>query len=462
MSDHKKKTGLSATISRLNKSGKDRTLEVSFTILRELGLGEGKWCFQSKAHLNRVMEWYDHVPLFVRVLACIQLSTLGYMPSSAGVSPSKAGAKTALTLDDGRHSHCKKHGALLAVTQIPRGGRVPIGPFHVRNAVNEAAARAFEKQEGRPPTPEEKEAISVPASHVRYALAFLEDLGLCLRTDAEDTPLEELKQTPEGRAKLKTLSGDNKIRIYFYLTPRPSKIKQGSNTLLPSNSISKELKPLQRRLFALNLDISPEALAFDTDLQSLIRTEMDEREKLLSERDEELRTAILAKYPSADVKKEEPEPGPSLLDPPESAAEAEEPAAQPLTSQPRKAKTTEELAPVAEVLKRVEITKAKEVSQIFGNCRDEVSDCTPEEVAAFLADRIVRGKHVGNWLKYLSAVIDTTPKSPGFGPWCKGERDFAKEEESKPRKPAKAESYAERRAREILEQREREGKVSNG
>jgi hypothetical protein len=275
MAGKPKQSPLVAAVERINKVGKGGgTTESSLALLNELGLKNGEWCFASKAVLERMMEWYEHAPLFIRVLACIQLHTLGYLPSSGGIVGRKAeGGKPTLAIDEQRLGHCKLHGALLAVTQTKTGKRVPIGPNHIRATVNEAAIRAFERQEGREATASERDAVSAPATHVRKVLAHLEDLGICLRTDNDDVPLTTLRETQEGRDKLKTLSGDNKIRVYFYLKPRESKVAQGSTVVLPSELIPQDLKPLYKALQALKLDVDPAAFAFDGDLQATIRAD---------------------------------------------------------------------------------------------------------------------------------------------------------------------------------------------
>ena len=291
---------------------------VSLSVLTELGLrtDKGEWCFASKPILERMEEWHGQVPQFVRALDCIMLHTLGYLPGAGGVAAKDGKA----VKDPQRFGPCKLHGALLAVTQIAGKGRlVPIGPNHVRNELNEAAARAFEAQEGRPPTPEEQEYLYLTAQDVRDAFAELEGLGVCLRTDNEDIPFPELRKTEEGRKKLSTLSGDNKIRIYLYLRPKVS-AAQGIVLPIPSNTKSDYLKHLYKRFLALKLDkdvldrlkplyrtvvidlgldIEPEAFVGDTDLQETVGLEIESRDAYLSNHENQLRAAILVRYPSA-------------------------------------------------------------------------------------------------------------------------------------------------------------------
>jgi hypothetical protein len=291
-----RKSKIAQTLERIKTTTKGGgTTEAALTLLNEFGLGNGDWCIDAKPQLERMEEWYELAPLYVRALAALKLHTLGYLPTSGGVDRK-------LNLDERRFGHCKKHGALLAITQVGKGRLIPFGMAQMRNELNEAAVRSFIAQWGREPSDEEKERVLfVTAGNLRDSVAYLEELGICFRADNEDTPLAELRETPEGKAKVKKLSGDNKIRIYVYLRPRPSKVAQGTTTDIPSRVISKELKPLYKVLFGLKLDIDPAAFAFDGDLQATIREELDAREALIRERDEVLRQAILLRYPSAQA-----------------------------------------------------------------------------------------------------------------------------------------------------------------
>jgi hypothetical protein len=102
-------------------------------------------------------------------------------------------------------------------------------------------------------------------------------------------------------------------------------------------------------------------------------------------------------------------------------------AAEPLISQPRKQpKTTADLAPVAAAMETVGITETLAVKQLFGLCRDEAPDCTPEEVAIFIQRKIAikQGKRVPNWIGYLHTAVPRCFQAPGFQAWRKEQRAF--------------------------------------
>ena len=478
---------------RTRSGGKPGKLEVALNLLNEFGIDTGSWGLDVKPQLERMLEWNDYgVPLFVRVFAYLKLATLCYLPGSGGLDPKGAH-------EGRRFEHCKLHGALLAVTQTSRK-LVAIGPYHVRNAINEAAVRSFIKQESREPTPEEKERISETAPDIRRAIDFLERIGMCFRTDHKDVPFFELRKTDEGRKKLKTLSGDNKIRIYLYLNPRESQVRQGRHECLPSQEEANEfkhlyrvflglkldkgelvrLKPLYRAVLDLRLDLEPEAFVGDLDLQEAVRVQVESREALLAQADERLRSAVLAKYPSAqsstapnsngteraptsanasergavDSSSAVPGKGRALVNPPLSKDTSSQGTADPpLASQPRKPKTTLELAPVDSAMRAECSPSTADVKQLFGACRDEAPDCTPEEVA-FWIHRVIQKatKGVNNWVGYLLKAVPPYFQAPAFAAWRVEQQGF----EAMERKPVKQEGYAERKAREILEQRKSE------
>ena len=94
-----------------------------------------------------------------------------------------------------------------------------------------------------------------------------------------------------------------------------------------------------------------------------------------------------------------------------------------------------------------------DVKRQFGACRDEVSDCTPTEAAGWIR-RVVQkaGKGIGSWPKYW---LTATANHPGFKEWCAEERGFGE------RKPAKKESYFERKTRELVAERQ-QTEAANG
>lgn len=339
-----KKPSIAHRLAKIKKAGKGGSTEVSLQLLADLGTRQGEWTFDTKAQLERMLEWVDHVELFVRVYASIKLYALGYLPAAGGVD-----SKT-WSLDENRYKNCKLHGALLCVTQTSAGKFVPIGPNHIRNRVNEAAVRAFTAQEGRELTAEEVGRITHDAADIRRAIDYLEELGMVLRTDNQDAPLRDFRGTEEGRKYLATLSGENKIRVYLYLKPQPSKVAQGRHMCLPSEIISnklqelrrafsgisedpvllKEMPGLYRSVLRLGLDLEPVAFAGDPELQSLVRADQEHRRRAEEEWNETLRAAVLAKYPSAAP----PDSAARTLPVPESSAPPERRAAEPPSAVP--------------------------------------------------------------------------------------------------------------------------------
>jgi hypothetical protein len=187
-------------------------------------------------------------------------------------------------------------------------GFAAIGPQHIRKGLDSAAERAFIAQEGRVPTPEEKNNISVDPKVLRNVLESLELVGYCIRTNDDGVPLAELKgqtiRMSGGKlvSATKILSGENKIRVFLFLRPRPPKIRQEvPEKRVPQELNNRELKPLYVLIRGLKLDIEPVALAADTDLQATIRADMDAREAFNKQRDEALVKAILERYPSAQI-----------------------------------------------------------------------------------------------------------------------------------------------------------------
>lgn len=286
----------SSIASYLAAPGKKRTRDASIQLLNDFGLADGEWCLESKLAHTRIMELVEEVPLFVRVLAFLKLATMGYLPSAAGVPVrrEKGSPDIAMSIDQKRYDACKKHGAVLAVTQLSNQEVAPIGPGHVRNGINKITLEVYRRQLGRELDDEEKVRITSTFQDIRRALEYLEDLGFCFRTDPKDVPLAELKKTEKGRLQLKRLAGDNKIRIYILLRPLKTQTTLTRHTCLVHNVISMETKPLYRQILRLGLKIDPQAFEQNPGLQATIRAELDEREKLLAERDDHLRQTLVA------------------------------------------------------------------------------------------------------------------------------------------------------------------------
>ena len=74
----------------------------------------------------------------------------------------------------------------------------------------------------------------------------------------------------------------------------------------------------------------------------------------------------------------------------------------------------------------VEITETLAVEQLFGSCRAEAPDCTPEEVAHWVLRKIAikQGKRVPNWIGYLHTAVPRCFQSPGFEKWRAEQRAF--------------------------------------
>ena len=104
----------------------------------------------------------------------------------------------------------------------------------------------------------------------------------------------------------------------------------------------------------------------------------------------------------------------------------------PLVSQPRisKPKTAAELAPVDAALRTVCDPESRAISQLFGFCRDEAPDCTPDEVAFWCHRKIAlkRGKPVANWIGYLLTAVPPCFEAPGFAAWRAEQRQFEEAE----------------------------------
>jgi hypothetical protein len=102
-------------------------------------------------------------------------------------------------------------------------------------------------------------------------------------------------------------------------------------------------------------------------------------------------------------------------------------AAESLVSRPRtRPLTAEELMPVAAAMARVDITESRAVSQLFGMCRDEAADCTPDEVATWIYRKISikEGQHVRCWVGYLHTSVPPCFQAPGFEKWRAEVRAF--------------------------------------
>jgi hypothetical protein len=123
-------------------------------------------------------------------------------------------------------------------------------------------------------------------------------------------------------------------------------------------------------------------------------------------------------------------------------------------------KTAAELAPLHAAMREMFLATPRDASKLFGACRDEVSDCTPEEAAGWVRRVIQKArKGIENWAAYF---LTATTEDPGkrqpanhvsFKEWCGGERSFEQ------RKPVQAEeSFVERQYREEIEKR----KVARG
>lgn len=441
---HPSVAGIAALLA---SPGKIRgTTDASVQLINDLGLNNGEWCLDSKPELERVIELGEAYPLFVRVQACIKLYTMGYLPGAAGLHAKKNEDKKTytFTLEEKRYVTCKQHGAILAVVQV--GGRLaPIGPSHIRNKLNDAALAVYGR-DGIELTTEQQEQVKVSAKDVRRALEYLEELGFCLRTTPADVPLAELKQTEEGRAALRRMSGDNKIRIYFRLRPLKTSTPLGRHLCLPSNVISMETKPLYRQILRLGLKLDPAAFESNPGLQATIRAELDEREKLLAERDDHLRQALVAagavpleSKKSAQVstvsnpthvrvperplqtarqhgEAVEPVPGPQRqLSTPKASGVGEGDRA--LVSQPRK---VEEADALHQAIERAGAhADAAGVRKILAACRQHVPDATPEEAAYFVPEAIakMRGTPIKSVVGYLLTALPQYFEGPPFKRW---------------------------------------------
>jgi hypothetical protein len=91
-----------------------------------------------------------------------------------------------------------------------------------------------------------------------------------------------------------------------------------------------------------------------------------------------------------------------------------------LVSQPRpRALTAEQLGPIDAAMRQVCSPASRDVNLLFGHCRDFAPDCTPEEVAHFVRQTVIKAKRnrVENWIGFLLRGVPPNFESPGFEAW---------------------------------------------
>jgi len=419
-------------------------------------VGEKNYLLGTKPQFNKVMGMVSF-PLKVRVWACVYRHTMGWLPSGAGLAWLESSGDPKLKAE------CERLGAVLALTNGP-GPDIPLTSALIASELNshakweEVQRRRSLPADERELEPEVLDALYVRDENVRAELDTLESEGFLVRTDDRGRALASLRTTPHGRKQLLALRG--KSRIFFYLEPKvsSSEISLLGDDVGPTVSDTyKNVMRLYRHVLRLRLVVDPKLFATDEKLQSTILREIEERDRLMAERDLDLRAALVAHgaIPMEPKKaKSSTVSNPAVQTPEQvlSSASARSgretvekdsqqrntsstasgsgvagkpgssPTVEPgsLVSHPRvKPKSAAELACIGEELLYHGIeADAELVRQIFAHSRDNAPDCTPEEVAARVPDAVRNmGKGVKRPKGWMLTALPKLFESPGFARW---------------------------------------------
>lgn len=411
--------------------------------LKKLGVEDSDWFIACKDGLRWLMR--PGMPLKVRVSICLILYSQGYNNELAMVRV---------------QSQAENDSALF----------VALAPFAIITILQKAAIEEFRKS-GVELDDAQRKKLRISGPNMRAALGDLEQedrtvtrvrancdpkklIGLTFDEAMERslvTPIENL--TPLERKKL-----NQRSFIYVHTHPRPA-----TKTALTRRVDDDLLNPAgPKEDGKLKMMEGPQQMAFRY-LKAFGLTDAKFAAKVAKENDyqeayAEVTTGRTAMQKGIDrlkqlmARKAKEEITRRQMDLfPEEVAEAAPPADPPLVSRPRpRALTAEELSPVNAAIRLVCSPTTRDVSHLFGLCRDFAPDCTPKEVALFIERKIAlkKGKPVDTWYGYLVTAVPPCFEAPDFEKWRVEQRGF---DELEAARQAKAKGFDERQARQTAQ-----------
>lgn len=349
--------------------------------LKECGFPDGKWCVATKAPFEHMMELVMGMDLFTRVFACVFLHTMGWLPTSAGIAASKSKGNEA------RRKQCKELGGILAVTKY-YGRTIPLTTAHIAKELNLWALNKAKRDNPDFGEAELRELpIEVDDEDVRRQVVKGEKYGFFVRTNNKDVPLSKLPDADLLRLNSGKGIGDARedsgTRIYFFLSPLQESTPQNRGL-----NDGKEHKTGKLPIPELGAEETRQ-LCFDFADRYQLPEEVviyagrrDVAAKLakLKQQEDELRDLLLKIKAAEDQ---------GLLFPDATTKPASR------SKQPQPSETRAEFAPIAAMLDRWheawERNEAWEgpmlnyndtfLGQLVDRCRNESPECTPEEIA---------------------------------------------------------------------------------
>lgn len=384
--------------------------------LKKLGVEDSDWFIACKDGLRWLMR--PGMPLKVRVSICLILYSQGYNNELAMVRV---------------QSQAENDSALF----------VALAPFAIITILQKSAIEEFRKS-GIELDGIQRKKLRISGPNMRAALGELEQedrtvtrvrancdpkklIGLTFDEAMERslvTPIENL--TPLERKKL-----NQRSFIYVHTHPRPATktalTRRVDDDLLNPAGPKDKLKMMEgpqqmafRYLKAFGLadakfaaqvakqDDYQKAYVEVTTGRTAMQKGIDRLKQLMARKaKEEIARRQMDLFPE-----EQPQTAPAA-DPP-------------LVSQPRqRALTPEQLAAVDTAMRVVCSPSTRDVSLLFGKCRDYASDCTPEEVAFFVSRTIQKAsKGVRNWIALLLDSVPPNFEGIGFQNWRSEQEQF--------------------------------------
>lgn len=387
--------------------------EVCRSFLKECGFPNGQWFISTKAPFERLMELVIGMDPFTRVLSSIFLHAMGWMPTSAGLEAVKSKGNEA------RRKQCKELGGVLAMTKY-YGRTIPLTTAHIAKELNLWAMNKAKRDH-----PDFGEAdlrgleIEVDDEFVRRQVVKGEKLGFWVRTNSQDVPLSKLSDAEVLRVNSGKGSGDARddkgTRIYWFFKPleEVSPLHRGLN-----DGKTPKPKPLPLPLG----EEETQQLCFDFAGRYQLPEEVvmyagrkDVAAKLahLKQKEEELRDLILKIKAAEDQGQLFPDA-------------TTKPASR--SKQPQPSETRAEFAAIAAMLDRWHEAWTRNeawdgpmlnyndtfLGQLVDRCRHESPECTPEEIAWAVNEKLAikgyKGQAKSKLLTPWGYLMHTVPE----------------------------------------------------
>lgn len=404
-------------------------------LLIDAGIKNGEWQYLSKATLRAVVG-DPRTQLHMKVYLVGLLHTQGYAIARR------------------QKSHPDDLFEVELAIKLHRGRAVPFSMWDLGDEIVECT-REYYQRAGRELKDEEAEKARPSRQNLRRALELVEEAGYGLRATFEKAPRPLWSLSLAERQKM---AGNGKLLLYFYVTPRPARVLpevvnfgyfDGCNQL-ETNDLPKEVAAIWEKIQRM---VSPVQLSlFTRSVLEDLRAKYDvlaEAEEALRKLRREFKAAVTSYLPDPQSSQGAPhaaleagktpvadlQPRPEVPVAPISTnghtnGARRPPASSEIVSRPRRKGA--DLSALAKGLREaagwkgapgieppVVDTTDRSLQRLFGQCRDEAPDCTPEEVRDMCLEilALYRGKKLE--LPYMMLLTAVPPRFEGetFQAW---------------------------------------------